>query len=101
VPPFAQGTLPVVAEYRATFEKQFGRKDFSFTSLESYIGAKVVVEALRRAGPKLTRESFMHALDGMSSYDTGGYTVGFSPSNHNGSSFVELTIIGKDLQFKY
>src|SRR5258705_2103419 len=30
VPPFSQTSLPVVAEYRASMEKQFGRKDFSF-----------------------------------------------------------------------
>ena len=27
--------------------------------------------------------------------------VGFSPTNHNGSSYVELTVIGKDLSFKH
>lgn len=100
-PPFARVSLPVVAEYRAAMEKYAGRKDFSFTSVEAYISAKVVAEALRRAGPKLTREDFMQALNGMSRFDTGGYTVGFAPDNHNGSSFVELTIIGKDLQFKH
>jgi ABC-type branched-subunit amino acid transport system substrate-binding protein len=101
VPPPSKQSIPVVSEYRAAIERHLGRKEYSFTSLESYIAAKVTVEALRRAGPKLTRESFMAALDGMSSYDAGGYVVGFSPTNHNGSSFVELTIIGKDLQFKH
>ena len=51
---------------------------------------------MRRAGPKLTREGFMQALDGMKDFDVGGYIVGFSPNNHNGSSFVELTVIGRD-----
>ena len=37
----------------------------------------------------------------MKAYDTGGYVVGFSPTNHNGSSFVELTVIGRDLKFSY
>jgi ABC-type branched-subunit amino acid transport system substrate-binding protein len=101
VPPPTKQSVPVVAEYRVAIEKQLGRKEYSFTSLESFIAAKVTVEALRRAGPKLTREAFMQALDAMSGYDAGGYTVGFSPTNHNGSSFVELTIIGKDLLFKH
>ena len=26
---------------------------------------------------------------------------GFAPNNHNGSSFVELTVIGRDLKFGY
>jgi len=100
VPPYNHGTLPVVVEYRAAMEKLTGKKDFSFTSLEAYIGAKVLVEGLKRAGPKPTREVFMRALDAMSNYDAGGYTVSFSPTNHNGSSYVELTFISKDGQIR-
>jgi len=37
----------------------------------------------------------------MSNYDVGGYVVGFSPTNHNGSRFVELTVIGSNLKFNY
>jgi branched-chain amino acid transport system substrate-binding protein len=101
VPPPSEASVPVVAEYREAAENLLNRKDYSFTSLEAYIGAKVIVEALRRAGPKITRQSFMHALDSMSGYDAGGFVVSFSPKDHNGSSFVELTIIGKDGTFKY
>jgi len=101
VPPPSKQSVPVVAEYRVAIEQYLGRKEYSFTSLEAFIGAKVMVEAMRRAGPKLTRDSFMLALDNLSSYDAGGYMVGFTPVNHNGSAFVELTIIGKDLLFKH
>jgi ABC-type branched-subunit amino acid transport system substrate-binding protein len=101
VPPPGKRSLPIVQEYQAAIEKQLGKKEYSFTSLESYIGAKVIVEALRRAGPKPTREAFMHALDGLKGYDTGGYLVSFSPTDHNGSSFVELTIIGQGQKFNY
>ncbi|MGA8049175.1 MAG: ABC transporter substrate-binding protein [Burkholderiales bacterium] len=101
VPPVTKDSVPVVAEYQEAADKLLGKKDYSFTSLEAYIGAKVMVEAIRRAGARITRESFMQALDSMSNYDAGGYFVGFSPTNHNGSSFVELTIIGKDGTFKY
>jgi branched-chain amino acid transport system substrate-binding protein len=100
VPPF-KSTLPVVSEYRAAMEKLTGKKEYSFTSLESYIGAMVVVEGMKRAGAKPTREAFMRALDGLSSYDAGGYMVSFSPTNHNASSFVELTVISKDGQFRH
>ena len=101
VPPPTKRSLPIVLEYQAAIEQQLGRKDYSFTSLESYIGAKVTVEALRRAGPRPTREGLMQALDGMQSFDAGGYAVGFSPTNHNGSSYVELVVIGRGLKFNY
>jgi branched-chain amino acid transport system substrate-binding protein len=100
VPPPTKRSLPIVQEYQAAIEKQLGRKEYSFTSLESYIGAKVAVEALKRAGPRPTREAFMQALDNMK-YDVGGYVVSFAPDNHNGSSFVELTVIGTNLKFNY
>jgi branched-chain amino acid transport system substrate-binding protein len=101
VPPPTKRSVPVVKEYQDAIEKHLGRKEYSFTSLESFIAAKVSVEALRRAGPRLTRENFMQALDAMSGYDAGGYTISFSPTNHNGSSFVELTVIGRGLKFAY
>src|SRR6266850_1167020 len=101
VPAPTKRSLPVVKEYQAAIEKQLGKKDYSFTSLEGFIGAKVIVEALRRAGPKPTRDSFMAALDGMKDFDTGGFLINFSPTDHNGSSYVELTVIGKNLTFSY
>jgi len=101
VPPPGKRSVPVVKEYREAIEKQLGKKEYSFTSLESYIAAKVTVEALRRAGRNLTREGFMRALDGMRDFDAGGHWLSFSPTDHNGSSFVELTVIGQSLQFSY
>jgi ABC-type branched-subunit amino acid transport system substrate-binding protein len=101
VPPPTKRSLPLVHEYQAAIEKQLGKKEYSFTSFEAYIGAKVMVEAMRKSGPKLTREAFMRELDAMKDYDAGGYNVGFSPTNHNGSSFVELTVIGREQKFSY
>ena len=101
VPPPSTRSVPVVQEYQAAIEKHLGKKEWSFTSLEAFIAAKVTVEALKRAGPRPTREGFMQALDGMRSFDAGGYVVGFAPNNHNGSAYVELTVIGRDLKFNY
>jgi len=101
VPPFSKSSVPVVKEYQIAIEKKLGRKEYSFTSLEAYIGAKVLAEAIRRAGPKLNRESLLKALDAMQNFDAGGYSIGFSPSNHNGSTFVELTAISAQGRFSY
>jgi len=101
VPPPTQRSIPVVREYQDAIAKHIGKKEFSFTSLESYISAKITVEALKRAGQKPTRESFMQALDNMKQFDAGGYSVSFSPTNHNGSSQVEVTVISSQLRFAY
>ena len=101
VPPYARTSVPIVREYQAAIEKSLGKKDFSFTSLEAYIGAKVLCEAIRRAGANPTREGLMKTLDSMQSFNVGGYVIDFSPTNHNGSRFVELTAIGKAGRFAY
>ena len=100
VPSYLRRSVPVVREYQAAMEGAYGKKEFSYTSLESYIAAKMLVEGLRRAGPQPTREKLLAALDTISSYDVGGYLVSFSPTNHNGSNFVSLSILGRDLAFR-
>lgn len=71
----------------------------SYAAMEGFVNAKVLVEALRRAGPKLTREGFVRALESMQRVDFGGLMVTYGPDDHTGSEFVELTMIGKDGKF--
>jgi branched-chain amino acid transport system substrate-binding protein len=98
-PSYTKRSIPVVREYHAAIETLLGKKDFAYTSLESYIAAKVLVEGIRRAGPQPTRETLIKALDTLQDYDVGGYLVSFSPTNHNGSNFVALSILGRTLAF--
>jgi ABC-type branched-subunit amino acid transport system substrate-binding protein len=100
VPTVSKRSIPIVKEYQEAVEKLKGKKDYSFQALESYIAMKVLVESIRRAGPQPTREKLLQALDTMQNYDLGGYVVNFTPSSHNGSSYVGLTILGRDLAFK-
>ena len=89
---------PIVREY----QKHIGAPDkYSFTSLEGYIAAKVMVEGLRRAGKNPTRESLVDALAGLGKIDLGGFSVTYTPTNHNGSTFVDLTIISRAGTFKH
>ncbi|MFZ2999151.1 MAG: ABC transporter substrate-binding protein [Undibacterium umbellatum] len=94
-------SIPVVGEYTKTLEKA-GIKNLNFSSLEGYVAAKVFVEGLKRAGPGLTREKLVSSLESInrSSYDVGGFDVSFSPSNHNGSKYVDMTVISKDKKFR-
>jgi ABC-type branched-subunit amino acid transport system substrate-binding protein len=100
VPSVYRRSIPIVKEYQDAIEKLTGKKDYSFQALESYIAMKVLVEGIRRAGPQPTREKVLQALDTIQNYDLGGYLVNFAPSNHNGSNYVGLTILGHDLAFK-
>ncbi len=96
VPPLERVSLPLVAEYRAAMEAETGRKSWSAASLEAYLGAKVFAEAVRRAGPALTRETLMQALETMAPYDAGGFRLSYGRGDRHGSSQSELVAIGRD-----
>ena len=89
--------VPVVKEYRKLIDEAKGEPGFG--TLEGFIAAKVTVEGLRRAGRKLDRETFIRAMESLNDYDVGGFKVNFGPGEHNGSKFVDLTIISKDQKF--
>jgi len=85
---------PVVREYQTLMQKYAPGQALSYTSFEEFLGAKVLVEGLRRAGPAPTRNKLLKALEGMGNYDLGGTRVQYSPTNRIGSRFVEVTVIG-------
>jgi branched-chain amino acid transport system substrate-binding protein len=68
--------------------------------LEGFAAAKVLVEGVRRAGPNPTRQKLVAALDNMRSFDIGGLEVSYSPDDHTGLDFADLSIIGQDGKFK-
>lgn len=68
----------------------------SYSAMEGFVNAKVLVEGLRRAGRDLTRRGFIRAMESMKRVEFGGILITFSPTDHSGSAFVELTMIGPD-----
>jgi ABC-type branched-subunit amino acid transport system substrate-binding protein len=99
VVPFPWSPLtPVVKEY-LDLAKRSGKVDVNFSSLEGFLAAKVLTEGLRRAGKDPTREKFIAAMESMSNYEIGGFTVRFAGDNHNGSQYVDLSMIGRDGRF--
>jgi ABC-type branched-subunit amino acid transport system substrate-binding protein len=79
----------IVKEYRKAIATSVNGAD-NYTVLEGFIAAKVFAEGLRRAGRSPTRDGFITALEGMGRHDLGDFMVEYGPTNHNGSSFVEL-----------
>jgi len=67
--------------------------------------AIVTVEALRRAGPDLTREKWIAAMESLKDYDTGVFAdrENMSPDNHDGVHLmyaVGLNDAGKETVYK-
>jgi len=72
-----------------------GDKPLSPVMLEGVAAAKVLVEALRRAGPKPTRERLRAALEGLKDFNLGGNKlyISYSRQNHTGLTYTDLSII--------
>ncbi|WP_137895315.1 ABC transporter substrate-binding protein [Ramlibacter sp. 2FC] len=91
--------FPIVKEAQ-DLARAKGANEISPAMLEGFSAAKVLVEALRRAGPKLSRERVQTALEGLRKLDIGGLEVGYSTTDHTGLDFADLSIIGIDGRFK-
>jgi ABC-type branched-subunit amino acid transport system substrate-binding protein len=78
--------VPIVKDYLADMKGS----NVGYTSLEGYVDAAVLVEALKKAGPVPTRAGLTAALEGLN-VDLGGMKVAFSPTSHQGSKAVYLT----------
>ncbi|MDO9360217.1 MAG: ABC transporter substrate-binding protein [Polaromonas sp.] len=90
----------MVKEAQDLAKAKNGNADVSPAMLEGFAAAKVLVEGLRRAGAKPTREKLQAALEGLRKYDLGGLEVSYSPDDHTGLDFADMSIIGTDGRFR-
>lgn len=90
-------TTPVAGDYLAAGKAAHGDKfEPNYTSIEGYIGAKVLVSALRRPGATASAEALVGALEAQNNVNLGGYFVDFNAQKHTGSRYVDLTILTAD-----
>ena len=71
----------------------------SYLAMEGFIAAKVLAEGVRRASKEPTREKLITALEGLDRHDLGGVEVTYNGTAHMGSTFAEITMMGKDGRF--
>ena len=98
VPSPSNRTIGLVRDYHNLL-KAAKLEDGGYSGLEAYVGARVLVEGLKRAGKAPTRAGLISAIENMRDYDMGGDMVSFVPDPRVGRRFVELTIVGKDGRF--
>jgi hypothetical protein len=109
VPSYDDASLPGVAEYRSLMDKHnpsvpdgvrdpgYTPQKYSFTSLEGYVNARVIVEALRRAGAGASRQTFRQALESLRGLDLGiGAPLTFTAERHQGLDSVYFTRVESD-----
>jgi branched-chain amino acid transport system substrate-binding protein len=80
--------------------KTKGLPGVSPAMMEGFAATKVVVEGLRRAGPKPTGAKLRDALDGITQFDVGGMRLSYSATDHSGLDFADLSIIDASGKFR-
>lgn len=71
-----------------------------FASMEGYIAARWLTEALKRAKPREPSAAALGtALEQMPALNFSGFPLAFSSVTRSASSFVELTVVSKQLKF--
>lgn len=93
-----QISVPLVKDCAEALNALNGSK-LNYTSLESCIAAKTLIAAIKKAGPKPSRESILQAMGALGRVDLNGYVLDFSTSDHHGSSYVDLTILSRGNRF--
>jgi len=91
--PFS-ATLPLVSEYQRLMKQYAPQEPLSFSTLEGFVGGKITVEALKRAGKNPSRDKVLKALNAMGEYDLGGVYVNYSAQERRGWGQIDLTVIG-------
>ncbi|MFT4194790.1 ABC transporter substrate-binding protein [Ottowia sp.] len=90
--PFATRSA-VARRYQADMAAA-GSDAYSLAGMEGYIGASVLAEGLRRAGPGASRAALMAALERIEDYDLGGIRFTFGRAQREGTHFVDIGVIG-------
>lgn len=92
-------TYPMVKEAQG-LAKAKGMSEISPAMLEGFAAAKVLVEGLRRAGPRPDRDKIHAALESLKKFDLGGLEITYGPDDHTGLDFADLSIISTDGKFR-
>ncbi|MGL1451777.1 ABC transporter substrate-binding protein, partial [Vibrio parahaemolyticus] len=78
--------------------KAAGRNELTPAQLEGFAAARLIVEALKRAGKDLSRDNLVKVLEG-ARFDLGGLQVHYTDKDHSGLEFTDVSIIGPDGKF--
>jgi ABC-type branched-subunit amino acid transport system substrate-binding protein len=90
----------ITREYQEAMRRADPKAEYSYGSMEGFMTAKLLVQALRGAGKDLSRASLLRSLDG-ASFDLGGIKVEYAAGDHTGSRFVDLSMVTRAGKFMH
>lgn len=97
--PFERSLASPLVKDAIALAKAKGQDGVSPAMLEGFAGAKVLVAALKRTPKPINGENLQRALNGLARLDIGGMEVSYSPTNHTGLDFVDISIVNQDHRF--
>jgi branched-chain amino acid transport system substrate-binding protein len=101
VVPAVSGYSSVVLEYKNALAKYFPGEAPDYVSLEGYVSANVLIEALKRAGPQLDTEKLIDNLESMRNLDMGlGTPLSFGRAEHQASHKIWGTALDENGRFQ-
>jgi branched-chain amino acid transport system substrate-binding protein len=101
VVPAVSGYSSVVLEYKNALAKYFPGEAPDYVSLEGYISANVLIQALKRAGPQLDTEKLVDSLEGMRNVDMGlGSPLSFGRAEHQASHKIWGTVLDENGRYQ-
>jgi branched-chain amino acid transport system substrate-binding protein len=101
VVPAVSGYSSAVLEYKNALAKYFPGEAPDYVSLEGYISAKVLIEALKRAGSQLDTERLVDSLEGMRNLDLGlGTPLNFGRAEHQASHKIWGTALDENGRYQ-
>jgi branched-chain amino acid transport system substrate-binding protein len=101
VVPAVSGHSSVVLEYKNALAKYFPGEAPDYVSLEGYISANVLIQALKRAGPQVDTEKLVDSLEGMRDLDMGlGSPLSFGRAEHQASHKIWGTALDENGRYR-
>lgn len=87
-----RATTPLLRDFNAAMDTANIPVDYGH--FFGYLNMRILLEGMRRGGKSVSSQSIVAGMESMGRSDLGGYLVDYSPTNHNGSKFVDITIVG-------
>ncbi|WP_247648494.1 ABC transporter substrate-binding protein [Pseudodesulfovibrio sp. zrk46] len=95
-PPVDDGTDSAASQYVQLMNKYFPGESPSFVGLEGFLNARILVEGLKKAGRKLTRERLVDAIESIRNYKLGpGMFITYGKHDRQGLDQVYFTRLQK------
>jgi ABC-type branched-subunit amino acid transport system substrate-binding protein len=89
VVPAVSGYSSAVLEYKNALAKYFPGEAPDYVSLEGYVAANVLIQAIKKTGPQIDTEKLIDTLENTRNLDLGlGTSLGFGRSEHQASNKV-------------